>query len=49
MISNEQIAHDLAIAAVKENWRSNELSFDGREVVTEYEHWFKVFAHNLNN
>lgn len=49
MISNEQIAHDLAIAAVKDNWRTGELSFDGRDVVTDYEHWFKVFSDKLNS
>lgn len=49
MISNEQIAHDLAVAAVADGWRSEEVPLDSRTVVKYYEQQYQSFLRSLNN
>ena len=48
MISNEQIAHDLAVAAVGDGWRSNEISFNEFTVIQYYKQTYSKFLRQLN-
>lgn len=48
MLDNEQIAHDLAIAAVTDGWRSDEISFDEFTVIQYYKQTYSKFLNQLN-
>lgn len=49
MISNEQIAHDLAVAAVADGWRAEELPFEPNAVVDYYNQQYEQFLQTLNH